>query len=504
MAQEKKLTDRTLAGFLWMITGSGIQVFLKIGVLAILARLVGPAEFGIVGMAVIAIEFSKMFTQMGVGPAIVQRKELENRHLHTGFTLSVLMGTLFGGLLFLGSPLLETFFRMPGLAEVLKVVSLIFVIDSLTLIGQALLQRNMKFKVIAGVEVISYAVGYGAVGITLGYLGYGKWALVFALLAQSVLHAALIVFIQPYPKKPFIERQAFKELLHFGGGFTLARIGNYIALQGDNLVIGRMLGPAALGIYGRAYQFMVMPATLFGTALDHALFPAMAKVQDDKPRLGKAYLTGVGFIALAGIPLCVLLVFLAPEIVLVVLGPKWTEVILPFQILACSLLFRMSYKISDSLARATGAVYQRAWRQLIYAGLVVLGSYIGQFWGLYGVAAGVAGSLICNFLLMAHLSQKLTGFNWLALAKVHGNGLLLGLTSGMVTFVLVTLCRQHLESHLLTLVVTAFGSGLQVIAALWFFPDFFMSEDQKGLLHKLLLKRLKKAPAPEAAAPTPG
>src|SRR5688572_32962820 len=106
MAQEKKLTERTLTGFLWMITGSGIQVGLKIGVLAVLARLITPREFGIVSMAIIAVDFSKMFSQMGVGPAIVQRKELENRHLTTGLTLSLMMGLFFAALLVLTSPLL--------------------------------------------------------------------------------------------------------------------------------------------------------------------------------------------------------------------------------------------------------------------------------------------------------------------------------------------------------------------------------------------------------------
>ncbi|KAA9340710.1 lipopolysaccharide biosynthesis protein [Adhaeribacter soli] len=504
MTKEKKLTDRTLAGFLWTITGSGIQVSLKIGVLAIMARLISPKEFGVVGMAVIAIEFSKMFTQMGVGPAIVQRKELEDRHLATGFTMSLLMGLCFATTLFLGAPMLATFFRMEGLQEVLRTVSLIFLIDSFTLVGQALLQRAMKFKVIAGIDVASYAIGYGIVGITLGYLGYGKWALVTALLSQSLLHAILVVIIQPYPKTPKLDRNAFKELLHFGGGFTLARIGNYIALQGDNLVIGRMLGAAALGIYGRAYQFMVMPAALFGTALDQSLFPAMAKVQDDKQRLGKAFLTGVGFIALAGIPLSVLLVFLAPEIVLVLLGPKWVGVTLPFQILASGLLFRMSYKMSDTLVRATGAVYKRAWRQLIYGVMVVLGSYIGQFWGLYGVAWGVAIALIVNFLLMAQLSVQLTDVRWSDIAKAHYHGLLLGATTGMTTLILLTLCRENIDSALAVLLITGIGAGAQILLSTYFFPGIFMRPDQQELVQKLILKRFKPASTPKTTNPTHG
>jgi O-antigen/teichoic acid export membrane protein len=492
MNQEKKLTDRTVSGFLWMITGSGIQVMLKIGVLAILARLVSPKEFGLVGMAVIVVEFSKMFTHMGVGPAIVQRKEIEERHLTTGFTLSLLMGGFFAGMLLLAAPLLADFFRMEGLTSVLRLVSLIFLVDSLTLIGQALMQRNMRFKVIAAVEVASYAIGYGAVGIILGKLGWGVWALVTAHLSQAILHAVLVAIVQPFSKRPGFDRDAFKELLHFGGGMTIARIGNFLANQGDNLVIGRTLGAGSLGIYGRAYQFMVMPAGLFGSALDKALFPAMAKVQEDKQRLGKAYLTGVSTIALVAIPLSVLFVLLAPEIVMILLGPDWAAVILPFQILACSLLFRMSYKMSDSLARATGAVYRRAWRQLIYASAVVIGSYIGHFWGLYGVACGVAMALVVNFLIMGHLSIQLTGINWLDMLKAHWHGLLLGITTGLISYAIVMLCRQYSKSHLLILLGSGLGVGVLMSLAIWLFPRLFIRDDQRELINKLILKRFKK------------
>jgi O-antigen/teichoic acid export membrane protein len=492
MTQEKDLTKRTFSGFLWMITGTGIHAVLKIAVLAILARIVSPVEFGLMGMAMIAVEFSKMFIQMGVGPAIVQRKELEDRHLTTGFTLSLMMGISFSAALALSAPLLADFFRMEGLTSVIRVISLIFLVDSFTLIGQALMQRHMKYKRIAIIEVISFAIGYGAIAIITGYIGWGVWALVAAQLSQAVLQAVLVIIVQPFSIRPGFEMRAGKELLHFGGGFTIAKIGNYIALQGDNLVIGRMLGASALGIYGRAYQFMVMPALLFGNAFDKALFPAMAKVQDEKHRLQRAFLTGLSIIALIAIPLSVVLVLLAPEIVMVVLGPAWTGVILPFQILACGLLFRVSYKISDTLARATGSVYKRAWRQLVYAAVVVGGSYIGQFWGLYGVACGVAVALLVNFLLMTHLSMQLTDSNWSDILKAHWHGIFLGIVTGFISYTVLALCRLYVVSHFWTLTLTLTGIVALLLPAVWCFPRLFIRDEQSELFSKLIAKRPKK------------
>lgn len=491
---ESKLTKHTLIGFAWMLTGSGVQVLLKVCVLAVLARLVSPQEFGIAGVAIIALEFSKMFTQMGIGPAIVQLKNLNNSHLTTGLSLSFVTGIFFASTLFIAAPHLADFFLMRELVQVLKVISLVFLVESITLVGYALMQRNMRFKAMAGIEIISYTLGYGVVGITLGFLGWGKWAIIIALLIQSVVQALLILIIQPFPKTPKFKLNALKELIHFGGGFTLARIGNYIALQGDNLVIGRMLGPAALGLYGRAYQFMVMPAALFGTALDQALFPAMARVQDNKIQLGNAFLTGLSFIALIGVPLSIISITLAQELIYVLLGPAWLEVKLPFQILACSMLFRMSYKISDTLVRATGAVYKRAWRQLVYAGMVVFGAYVGQFWGLSGVAFGVAIALLTNFLLMTHLSVQITKISWLDVAKAHKQGLILGIITLLTSHMSVMLFRQLSASSLFTLALTSLWTTLFSALAVWLLPSFFLSVPQRELLKKLFQQRFKNHP----------
>jgi hypothetical protein len=181
---------------------------------------------------------------------------------------------------------------------------------------------------------------------------------------------------------------------------------NCVALRADQLVVGRWLGAEALGIYGRAYCFVGMPANLFGTVVDRVIFPAMAVVQD-RQKLAEAYSRAVGLVALTTIPLSAVLFALAPEIVRILLGPHWDSVVTPFRILVTVLIFRTSYKMSDSLARATGAVYRRAWRQWLYAGAVFLGAWLGQFWGTAGVA-GVAA--LCN---LPDASLKPACVSWL-------------------------------------------------------------------------------------------
>lgn len=420
--QDKKkqsLTHRTLGGFFWMFSGNGMQAILELLVIAVLARLLTPENFGVVAAALVVIKFSAIFSNLGVAPAIVQRSDLEERHIRTGFTISCIFSLLLAGFIALSAPAISGFFKMEKLPPVLCALSLAFPMQGISLVAESLLQREIKFNWLAGIKAISYALGYGIVGIAFAYANFGMWALVAGHLSQMAIKSIALLIVQPHPKLPTLEPRAFKELMFFGGGFTLARIANSTAGHGSNFVVGRWLGAEALGLYGRAFQLMMMPASLIGMALDKVIFPAMAKVQDQQDRLKIAYRRGISLIALIVLPASAAMYVLAPEIITFLFGSAWLEAVIPFRILSLGMLFRTSYKLSDSLARATGAVYRRAWRQGLYAGFVLSGTWIGQFWGLPGVAVGVVGAVTLNFMLMAHLSLKLASMTWKEFMFAH-------------------------------------------------------------------------------------
>lgn len=435
------LTNRTISGMLWNMSGAVVQAALQLAIVSVLARLLVPEDFGLVGAAVVVIEFCQIFTQIGVGPAIVQRSDLREEHVRAGFTLSLLIGVVFGGLLYLVAPWMARFFRMESLSSVIRVLAFGYPLAGPTVVAEALLLRHMQFPRLVAVEVVSYALSYGAVGITLATLDWGVWALVAAYLFQVGIKAVGFFLVGSLRVGFSLDQTALRHLLTYGAGFSLARIANYAALQGDHLVVGRWLGAEALGIYGRAYCFVGMPANLFGTVVDRVIFPAMAVVQKDRQKLAEAYSRAVGLVAMTTIPLSAVLFALAPEIVHILLGPHWDSVVTPFRILVTVLVFRTSYKMSDSLARATGAVYRRAWRQWMYAGAVFLGAWLGHFWGTPGVAVGVAAGIVLNFVLMLQLSLTLTGVSWPALALVHLRHALVAVVLGTVAWTSAHLVR---------------------------------------------------------------
>ena len=389
--------------------GAGVHMFVQVGTLAVLGRLLTPEDFGVVAAALVAVNFSAIFAQLGVNQALIQRKTLTERTSGTTFLITVGLGSLLSLGLALLAPAIARGLALDALAPVLRALSVIFVVRAIGSTAEALMARSLRFRAIALLDVVSYALGHGAVGVTLALLGFGYWSLVAAHLAQALVKSALALAAQPHGLRPDLEPTLVRELLTFGGGLSLARIANFVALQADNLVVTRQLGAAAVGAYSRAYQLMGMPAGLIGNALDRVLFPVFAQQQTNLAALRGAYLRGTALIALACMPAGVIASAVAPELVRLVLGGQWTAVILPFQVFSLTLVFRVGDRLNAVTARAVGAVYRRALLQAGYAVAVIVLATVGARYGLQGVAIGVAAALVSNHLLGTLLALRLVG-----------------------------------------------------------------------------------------------
>jgi O-antigen/teichoic acid export membrane protein/thymidylate kinase len=480
----QSLTTRALSGFFWTSLATGTNVLVQLVVLVVLARLLVPADFGLAAAALMVVGLSAIFSTFGIGPAVVQHPDLRETHQRAGFTLSVLLGVLFTALLWPAAPAVAAFFRLPELAPLLRTLSLVFPVQGLSVVAESLLQRELRFRCLALLDVTTAVLGYGAVGVVLAFLGFGAWALAGAHLAQFGLRTLLLLCLRPHPAWPLLERRACADLLYFGGGCTASGMSNYVAGQAENLVIGRWLGAAALGVYGRAYQLMAGPAVLFGNVLDRVLFPALAHLQDQPERLGDAYRRSNALVALVILPISGVLVALAPEVVHVLLGPEWQAVTLPLQILGPGMLFRTGCKVSDSLVRATGAVYRRTWRQAAYAVLVGAGAGVGQFWGVEGVAVAVLATLAVNFFLMAHLALGLCETSWRTFAAAHVPGLLLAALVSAPAVAAAALLRAWDCSPLVVLVLSA-AAVLPALLVMCLLPDVFLGADGRWLVRKV-------------------
>lgn len=474
-----------IRAFGWLSVGNGVRAVLKLAVMSVLARLLTPGAFGLAAASGTVMWLSSIFSTLGVGPALVQREEIGSAHISTAFTTSLLFGISIGALLFAGASFIADFFRMPELIPVLRVLAILFPITGATVVAESMLQRQLRFGVITRAEVISYILGYGVIGIALAWLGAGVWALIVGELAKTVIKTVLFLRAAPEGIGLHFDREAFRALMGFGSGYTVGSLSIYAAQQADNLVVGRMLGAGALGLYGRAFELMLAPAQAFGNLLEKLLLPTLARVQSDTARLRTVYRRCTAAVALLVLPMSAWTIVLAPEIVAVLLGPRWIGVILPLQVLAVGMYFRVAFIIGETVANSTGAVHQTAWRSAVHATLVVVGALIGLRWGLAGVAAGVVVAISTNYVLILQLSIRITGTPLREIVTAHWHGLFLaGLTGGEVLLVATQLRRLDMAP---VVVLGAAGAlvAITLLILIIILPRAILGEDGMWIANTL-------------------
>ncbi len=485
------LKYRTLSGLFWMSSGTAVQFLLRTLVMVILARLLTPEDYGLVGATLIVMNFAQVFSQLGMGPALIQRPHLEERHVRTAFTVFTIAGVLVGGLIASSVSLIAGYFQMDGLMPLLRVAALAFPIQGLAAVPTALMKRDLQFRRLAGINIVAFAGGYGLAGISLALLGFGAWALAGAMLARLAINVIVLLFVRPFPKSPQFERRAFRELMYFGGGVTLADILGYVAHNGDYAVVGRWLGTSALGVYNRAYNLLIIPASHFGAVLDQVLFPSLAKVQNETERLRFAYRYGMSLVALIILPVSVVAILVAPELILALLGPRWTEVVSPFRILAVGMLFRTAARINISVAHAMGAPYRRAWRVGINALCVVGGAWIGQNWGLSGVAGGVLIALAVDYALMTHFCLTLLSMNGRQLLAAHLPALVLAAVASVEVWSLSTVLRTLTLPAIVFLVVVGLVTSITLLLLVRLMPQLLLGQEGIWMLG-ILTRQIKR------------
>lgn len=405
----ENLNRKTIKGLLTMSVSSGVVFIIQIITTTILARIFTPTQFGIVSAVTIITSYTDIFWRIGIGPAIVQKKDLNSDDINTGFTTSVIFGTIATILVVLFSSSLIKIINIEN-SLVLNVIALSFIINSFGVVPLSILQREMHFTAILKKDVLCSIV-YAITALILGVFGFGVWALVIALLIRYIINTIFALYSCPSKARFGFKIRSFKSMIKFGFGFSISQFLSVTTNQSDYFVVSNKMGSYALGIYSKAYQLMTVPANLFGQVLDQVFFPAMSKIQNNDQRLSDIYILSSALLALVYFPVGVCIYLFSDEIILILLGSEWLKAAAPLKVLSLSLFFRVGYKINDPLFRAKGAVYDRAIIHLMQAVATILASFIGVRWGLVGVSVGVLFSLILNFIVISIKTYKLINFD---------------------------------------------------------------------------------------------
>ena len=458
---------RTAAG--WQFLSRGLSTGLQMITSIVLARVLMPKDFGIVAMAMIVTGCAGVFSNLGLGQALVQRREITDEHLRSAFWGTLVMGVLLCGVVVVIAPWVGAYFHEPRIVPVLRLTALTFVLSPFAVVPRSLLQRKLDFRTPLSAGLAS-SLACGAVGITMALLGYGYWSLVGARLVGELVSTVALCILTRYTPPLIPAVRGIRDLYSFGVGVTGSGLFNYLAGNADYFVVGRMLDAAALGLYTRAYTLIIMPIALVNASIAPVLFPAFSRLQDDPERLRKAYGRVLTVIALVGFPALALLGVSAPELIPAVIGDQWRGAIIPTQILVLGGILRTITNPVGALVRGVGGayVYGEAWRQAVYAGLLAIGAWLGSHWGIVGVAWAVLAVLVVYTFLFAHLAYVCAGFG-----AMHYLSTLRGPSIGALGAVLSAAAVRQVAiafgcSPVLTATTTvAVGGGVALVVMLY-------------------------------------
>jgi PST family polysaccharide transporter len=385
-AAETKRLDRSLVrGMVWTGSIKWISQVVSWITTILVARLLHPEDYGLVAMAASFTSLLAVVNEFGVGITVVSMRRLGEDRLAQLHTFAVAMGVA-GLLLTCAAAVpLGYFFQAAALPPLVSVMGLGFVISAWRSVPQALLQKDLRWRMLAGVEGVVALVQAAGV-LTLAYFGFGYWALAVGGMLGQIVWSGLILAIQPQGfARP--DPRALREAMTFSWYVVVTRISWYMQSASDSLIIGRVLGPNALGVYSMAFSLAMLPVEKVAALVSSVTTALFAAVQDNAPAARRYLLLLTEGFALIAFPATLGIALVANEAVTVVLGPKWAAVVAPLQVFAFYAAFKSVQTLPAQVLFVTGGARLAMWNSFATALVLPTAFYLGTHWGIAGVAA---------------------------------------------------------------------------------------------------------------------
>jgi O-antigen/teichoic acid export membrane protein len=431
-------------GVLWAGVSQAGKVGLQLLALALLSRLLPPADFGVIAMATVVTAFAFMLRDMGTAAAVIQRAELNTQLLNTVFWFNFAIGCVLALVVVVFAVPAAAAFREPRLAGVLLALAISFPIASSGTVHQALLERQVAFKTIARIEIGSALVALAA-AVAAAWYGLGVYALVINVVVTAVLTTVQLWLASPFMPKLRFSRSEFKSLWGFSGNLFGSQLLNYFARNVDSMLIGRFLGAIDLGWYSMAYKIMLFPIYNLASVVARATFPVLSRSrQVDPAQVAALYLRSTAAIVLVTSPLMAGLWVLREPFVEVALGAKWLPV-------ADALAWLSPVGVMQSVMTTVGVIYMTTGRTdvmfrfgIVSLVVTVAGMVIGLQWGYVGVAACYSISNALLFVPGFMVALKQIDLRFIDLVRAIWRQLVAALAMGAVLWAL----RQSLNGQL--------------------------------------------------------
>lgn len=406
------LSSKIASGFLWTSIDKFSSQFVQFIISIIIARIVSPHEYGILGILMIFIILSQVLIDSGFGSALIYHNDKKEQDLQTAFTFNFIISLFLYLLLFFLSPIVESIYNLPKLSLYLRVSVIVLLINALLVVPNAILRIDFQFKTIAIGNILS-TLGSGVVGVLLALYGYGVWALIIQLLSRSLI---MLLCIYPFcrwlPKMKFYE-SSFRKLMHYGLKIFCASFLTKIVDECTAFFVGKILTPTSLGIYTRANQFASLPSTSMITIISSVIFPSFSSIKNDEEKFERVLKKSISIISAFSIPMFMWVAMISDPLVRILLTDKWITVVPVMQILCVGRCLYPLANISEQVMNSKGRSDLFLKQQIVKMTIKIISVICLINYGLIAVAIADAIYTSTQYLVTCYFLKNVSNFRLL-------------------------------------------------------------------------------------------
>ncbi|MDX6769393.1 MAG: MOP flippase family protein [Elusimicrobiota bacterium] len=405
---KKGFRERTASGVLWSVAGQAGRQSALLVTQVLLARILTPRDFGLVATVLIFSNFAVIVAEQGFGAALIQRREIEERHRSSIFWVNAALGAGLTALFLLASPLVARAYGEPELGPLTRAMAVLFIVHSTGTLHTTLLSRALEFRLVARAEVTAAWAG-GAAALALALAGWGAWAIVAQSLVAAAAGVVMLWRLSPWRPSFLFDAAAVRELAGFSTNHFVGNLANYWVRNVDNLLIGLVLGAHPLGVYSRAYAVMLFPLSRVTRVLSRVMLPSFSLIQTDKERVRALFMRMTRVIALVTFPMMSGVAACAPDFVAAVFGPRWGEMVPVLRVLALVGMVQSVTSLMSNLYLSQNRTDLRLRVVLPMQALEVLAIVYGLRHGILGVAVCYAAASMLTAPVNTRFAGGLVG-----------------------------------------------------------------------------------------------
>lgn len=428
------LRKQAISGMLWTFAQGFSTQGIGFIISVVLARLLLPAEFGIIGMIAIFMGIGGALVDSGLASSLIRTPEANQEDFSTVFYFNIVGSILMYFILYLTAPLIAKFFNQPILTNITRLYGITFIINAFSTIQLTRLTQMMDFKTQMKVSVPAL-IGGGALGIILAYMGFGVWSLVWMRLFQSFLNSLQLWIVSKWKPSFIFNIEKFKYHFHFGYKLLLSGLLDTVFTNSYTVIIGKLFVPAQLGFYTRANSVIQLPVQNISGALNKVTYPLFASIKDDNERLKKVYKQIMQMVTFLIAPILIIMGVLATPLFRFVFTEKWLPAVPYFQILCISGILYPFHVYNLNILNVKGRSDLFLRLEVIKKILLVITIIVSIQFGMYGLLWGIVISSALALFINAHYSGKFIHYNGFDQLKDVSPILLIGVTAGILTLI---------------------------------------------------------------------